>query len=183
MDRISGANFLLVDGKRMWQDRNLATNQEGTFGNAVFFNGVQEENIAVIAAAGLEPNANDNTQMITAIRALIAAAGAGVSTATISSSGWYFMIPVAGGNPLIVMGCQVTLAAGQANVQALLPTTLPNGFIGGFVTDGGAGAYSYGVSVGADNSHVEVYCQTVQAFSGSFSPRESATAHVIVVGN
>ena len=180
MDRITGANYQLVGGLRMWQDRNLAANQEGTFGNALWFNGVQEELMAVIAAGGLTPNSAANNQVITAILKLIAAA----NNAYLNDYGyWYFGLPVAGlSSPLIFAGGPVTLPAGVLSVQQLLPTSFQNSYIGGYCTDGGAGGYTYGVAAGSDLSHVEIFCPTTQLIYGAINTRGSATGRFIVVG-
>ncbi len=74
MDRISGPNYANVGGLRMWQDRNPAAGTAGTFGNAAWFNGVQEELINVMAQANIQPNAGSNTQVFQALAALFGTA-------------------------------------------------------------------------------------------------------------
>ena len=69
MDRISGANSVLVNGKRMFQDRNAQAGVlAGTFFNALWCNGVQESILAVVGAGGLTPTDSDNTQLLQAVQ-------------------------------------------------------------------------------------------------------------------
>lgn len=79
MDRINTASKavdLFGVGKHGWKNRNVATGVEPTDFNAQWCNGVQEELLAVIEAAGLAPNAGVNTQLLQAIQLLLAAPGA-----------------------------------------------------------------------------------------------------------
>ena len=81
MDRISGPNNVVVGGLRQWQDRNNSTNTLGTFGNALWFNGVQESILDPVTSLGLVPSDADNTQLFQAMRALAGSTLIGISTA------------------------------------------------------------------------------------------------------
>ena len=81
MDRISGPNNVVVGGLRQWQDRNNSTNTLGTFGNALWFNGVQESILYPVTSLGLVPSDADNTQLFQAMRALAGSTLIGISTA------------------------------------------------------------------------------------------------------
>lgn len=74
MDRINGANTIDIGGgNRGFRDRNAVGGLAGTEVTADFLNGVQEEILKVITAAGLTPDAEDLTQLWQAIVALVAA--------------------------------------------------------------------------------------------------------------
>ncbi|WP_319519626.1 hypothetical protein [uncultured Martelella sp.] len=78
MDRITGTAVAdLGGGKRGFQDEILSTgggSQEGTVVTAQWLTSVQEEIMAVIEAAGLEPDVGSWTQLRKAISTLIATA-------------------------------------------------------------------------------------------------------------
>ena len=73
MDRVSGANYVTVAGKRMFQDENLSLGISGTELEQVWHNGVQEELAHVIEQAGLGLNASDNTQLYQSLLSFLAA--------------------------------------------------------------------------------------------------------------
>ena len=73
MDRINSFNMA---AGRKWQDANPGVGQEATAQNAEWHNGVQEELIGIIIAAGLVPTAGVYNQVLTAIQQFIAAAAA-----------------------------------------------------------------------------------------------------------
>lgn len=63
-DRISGANFITVGGKRLFQNKNLGASIPGTVFDAPWQNGVQEELIAgVIEGTGQTPDVANNFQV------------------------------------------------------------------------------------------------------------------------
>ena len=73
MDRISGADTVNIgNGRRGFADQDELNGVAGTEVNARWLNGVQEELIAIMVAAGIDPNAAQNAQVITAILKLIA---------------------------------------------------------------------------------------------------------------
>ena len=75
MDRINGANTVAIGGgRRGWRKQNKETGVAGTEMHPDWFNGVQEEILAVIEAAGIAPDALVWHQLRDAILALIAAA-------------------------------------------------------------------------------------------------------------
>jgi hypothetical protein len=164
MDRISGANYALVNGLRMWQDRNLAANQEGTFGNALFFNGVQEELMGIIAAGGETPNAANNGQVLAAILSLVRQGGAGGGSLTVSGSvvSGYFFVPLVSGPPIVVnFGTFAFSGTSSPTTSILLGASFPTQYLGGFANDGGSFCLSYGISAGADLSHIDIYCPAI----------------------
>ena len=126
MDRISGPNYVTIDGERMWQDRNPATGTPGTFGNALWFNGVQEELMTLLAVAGIAPAPNVNNQVSTALYVLYGGGGA------VLGSGWQ-RLP---GGLIIQWGNGVT-ASGDEDV-VYFPTTFPNHAFNVTVTEGNA---------------------------------------------
>jgi hypothetical protein len=72
MDRINGANTIDIGGgRRGFRDRNAVGGLAGTEVTADFLNALQEEVLAVIAAASLAPDAGDLTQLLKSIRLLI----------------------------------------------------------------------------------------------------------------
>lgn len=85
MDRISGPNNVVVGGLRQWQDRNNSTNTLGTFGNALWFNGVQETLLKLVEALGMVATDADNTQVYQAIRALAGSTETQITTAGTTS--------------------------------------------------------------------------------------------------
>jgi hypothetical protein len=188
MDRIGAFGgtplAVLSNGQQGFQNQNLAAGVAGTTVVAGFLNALQEELMSLLAAAGIAPDSASYTQVLAAIQALIAEAVAGSSglTVSVTPAGWYVIFPYTGGSMILQSG-KVSLAAGTENTQQLLPTSFPTGYIDGVVSDGGAGAYSYGVSQGEDNSHIEVYCQTIQAIDGSFVTRGNVTGTYLVIGN
>lgn len=70
MDRVSGANYVTVGGKRFYQDQNLVGGITGTEFVAADFNARQEEILGVIEGAGLTASASSTTQMLAAIKRL-----------------------------------------------------------------------------------------------------------------
>lgn len=74
MERINGsavATDLHGAGKDGFRDGNKALGIAATVVNSEFMNGVQEEIIRAIEAAGLTPTAGDNTQLLQAINKLV----------------------------------------------------------------------------------------------------------------
>lgn len=74
MERINGsavAADLHGAGKDGFRDGNKALGIAATVVNSEFMNGVQEEIIRAIEAAGLTPSAGDNTQLLQAINKLV----------------------------------------------------------------------------------------------------------------
>ena len=136
MDRISGANYTTVNGDRMWQDRNQTTGQQGTFGNAAWFNGVQEELMTIIAAGSVTPNAESTNQVLQAISNLFGGGG------SVAYPGWQ-RLP--GG--LIIQWMHAVVPTGASNEPFALPTTFPNTFFNAFISLGSelpAGASAVG---------------------------------------
>jgi hypothetical protein len=75
MDRINGANTIDIGGgRRGWRKQNAAAGVSGTEFDPLWFNALQEEVMAVIAAGGLAPEALTWTQLRDAIAAMITAA-------------------------------------------------------------------------------------------------------------
>lgn len=75
MDRINGAGTVDIgSGRRGFRRQNAAAGINGTEFDPAWFNGVQEELLAVIAAGGLAPDAGSWTQVRDAIAGMIAAA-------------------------------------------------------------------------------------------------------------
>ena len=66
MDRTTGQNYIIVGGKRQFTNGPPATTIDDNF-----LNGVQEEIMTVIAAAGITPNGSIYTQLLDAINYLI----------------------------------------------------------------------------------------------------------------
>ena len=94
MDRISGANYATVNGKRVFQDVNLTTGTNGTTANALFLTGVQESIIGAVEAAGLTATDSDNTQLTTAIKDF-------VNALLVSSNIWTKQQNLAGGGVVV----------------------------------------------------------------------------------
>ena len=163
MDRISGQNFALVGGLRMWQDRNLAANQEGTFGNAAWFNGVQEELMAIIAAGGETPDPNNNNQVLTALLSLF-----GYSIGADNSG--YFSFATIDGQKLIMQFGQVTMPANLGTTSVNLPVSFNSQYLGGVVSDRTSYAFSWGVA-DVTLSNAVFYCPVVQVNSGTVQAR------------
>ena len=68
MDRFSGTNYDIDGaGHRVFRDANLGANIRGSFPNAQFLTGVQEELLKVIEGFGLVANSADNTQLYQAL--------------------------------------------------------------------------------------------------------------------
>ena len=108
MDRISGANYATVNGKRVFQDVNLTTGTNGTTVNALFLTGVQESIIGAVEAAGLTATDSDNTQLTTAITAIAARLGhyEQIFAAGYSGSAGSFTVPA------LVHSVRITLTGG-----------------------------------------------------------------------
>ena len=70
MDYFSGANYVTVGGVRQFVDLNLSTNTPGSFPNADWFNGVQNEIINLITGTGQTPSDSNQTQLETAVKIL-----------------------------------------------------------------------------------------------------------------
>jgi len=108
MDRISGANFITVAGKRQFQDLNLAANQLGTELVAVWHTGAQESILAPVEDIGLVPTDADNTQLLQAMRLY---AGANLQTITATPA-----------NPLTIQNAGIVFVnAAAGNVVITLP--------------------------------------------------------------
>lgn len=72
MDRINGAGTIDIGaGRRGFRDENLPLGVEGTEVTAAWLNAIQEEMLAVVQDAGLEPADNDWTQLLQALRRMI----------------------------------------------------------------------------------------------------------------
>ena len=74
MNRIDSENVVIVDGKRQFTD-----GPPGTILNAEFANGVQEEVVNTIEAAGLTPSSADLTQLSQAVSIISSQASGSVS--------------------------------------------------------------------------------------------------------
>lgn len=108
MDRISGANFTTIGGKRFFQDLNLAANQVGTDVVALWLNGGQESILAPVEDIGLVASDADNTQLLQAIKLY---AGANLQTITASPT-----------NPLTIQNAGTVLVNATAgNIAITLP--------------------------------------------------------------
>ncbi|WP_439596449.1 hypothetical protein [Falsiroseomonas sp.] len=80
MQRITGATAVDIGGGKLgFVDENLGAGIEGTDVSAAFLNGVQEEILHVIEAAGLSPAAGN--QLLSAISAMFGGRGALLSLA------------------------------------------------------------------------------------------------------
>jgi hypothetical protein len=75
MDRVNGANTIDIgDGRRGFRDRNALAGLAGTEVTADWLNAIQEELLAVVIAAGIEPSENDLQQVLEAIQFIVQAA-------------------------------------------------------------------------------------------------------------
>lgn len=128
MDRTSAANYTTnASGKRVYQDRNLATGIPGTTLIATDRTAIQEEMMAVIEGAGFAGNAADNTLLLQAVQKMF---GGGKAIFTTTGT---FVVP-----------------AGVTKIRPRL--WAPGGGGGGSVAQsgsagsgGGAGGYAEGV--------------------------------------
>lgn len=89
MHRIDGPG---ATPENRFTEGNPTTGQEATQVTADFLNAIQEEIIAVLAAAGISPNKANNTQLAAAITALISGGGVAVTAAgvTVADLGDFF---------------------------------------------------------------------------------------------
>lgn len=87
-------------------------------------------------------------------------------------------------NGLIInWGTVASIGAGAVTTQVYLQHTWPTGFLGGTVSDIGAGCIPYGISAGTTNSSVAIYApQYVVNTSGSVSARGTSGASFIAIG-
>lgn len=68
MDRVNGADFVDIGGgRRGFVGEDLPEGIAGTEVTDVWLNGVQEEVLAVVEDAGIEPDPEDNTQLLQAL--------------------------------------------------------------------------------------------------------------------
>ena len=75
MDRISAAGYVLnTAGNRVFTNENLATGVNGTDVDEVWLTGVQEELMAILAAAGTPPDATNNGLVLASLLKLFQAA-------------------------------------------------------------------------------------------------------------
>ena len=107
MDRISGVNTTDIGGgRRGFRDRNLSAGIPGTGFNAAWFNGIQEETLAVIEGVGIATSSSSNALLW---QALLRLTGRHVATLV--------------GNTTLTpdtAGC-VMIDASAGNVAATLP--------------------------------------------------------------
>lgn len=69
MDRTTGADWIDIGGgKRGFADRSTSGGERGTEVDADWLNGLQEELLAIIEAAGVEPDAEDRAQILAILR-------------------------------------------------------------------------------------------------------------------
>ena len=183
MDRISGANFETIGGKRFFQDLDLGTNTPGTSLVAAWFNGIQESVLAPVERAGLTPSDGDNTQLL---QALLALPG---KNWTLFTSGGTFTVPSAvtrlcaavwgaggggGGSaggaalPVAAGGGGAGFATGVFNVTpgAGITITVGAGGSGGAGTGGSTGSVN---GTGGGTSSVGSLCSATGGGGGSSS--------------
>lgn len=137
MDRTTAAGYTIVNGKRVYQDRDKPNGIVGTSLIALDRTAIQEEIMAVIEGAGLTPDASDLTQLFKAISQI----------ATGSKSAF---LPLSGGDLSgIVTGVAVTDWTKRQLVNALDADaryfknsggTVTNGYFDGVGTWGTTGA-------------------------------------------
>jgi len=123
MDRVSSSGYVTVGGVRYWQNKNLAAGIVGTTFDEVWFNGVDESIVGLIAGLGITPQNYSadgapaaDTQLLQAV--LRAAAGNVTSvtaniTLTADNAG-LVLVSAAAGNVAITMP-----AAAAANGRPL----------------------------------------------------------------
>lgn len=112
MDRISTSTKavdLYGPGKHGFKNGNLSLGIPPTDFNAEFFNGVQEELLAVIEGAGLTPDAGTLNQLQQAIQLMIAAATAQDYKASVRVATTANIANLAGGSPNAVDGIALAL--------------------------------------------------------------------------
>ena len=133
MDRITGQNYIIVDGKRQFTNGPPATTIP-----ADFLNAIQEEIMTVIAAAGITPNGSIYTQLLDALNYLISlkvlggrgyAMGGNTGAVSAEIDGLQFSDEIAI-NPAAVLSV------------ARVDTAGVNSSIRGYAMGGSAGAYS-----------------------------------------
>jgi hypothetical protein len=184
MDRIGPAGgaptALIADGQQGWVDQNLLAGQQGTNCPALYMNALMEEVLNVITAAGITPNINVWTQLLTAIGTLIT----GAVAAYVNSGGFfYFILSTVGGPNLIICGGPCVIPTGTASINQILPITFQTAFKGGVCADNGASGWGYGVQPGGDLSHCTIQCPVDQINGSGISPRPTAaTGYFICVG-
>ena len=181
MDRINVAGGsptgTLSNGAAGFLDQNLSAGQQGTNVPAAFMNAVQETLIDPITAAGLTPSLTDFTQLTQAIRLL-----GGAVEASIGASG-FIQLAAPGGEAFVLNWGAVSLNASTASQSIAVTQPFPTAFLGGLVTDAGAGAYAWALTNGADRSHVILYCPLNQNTGSGIGPRLDANGHFFAWGH
>lgn len=130
MDRTTAAGYTIVNGKRVYQDRDKPNGIAGTSLIAADRTAVQEELMNLITAAGLTPDAKDLTQVLQAINKIMSGSEMGYflksgdTAAWVTSDGW-----VVAGNSRVMSGGSGANGAIQA---------------GDYVWSDGITSYGYG---------------------------------------
>lgn len=174
MDRISSSSKaadLFGPGKHGFKDGNLATGTEPTKLNAEWFNGVQEEILAVIEAAGLAPAAANRAQLLESIR-LIAAATGGLKTFA-----GYVTLP--NGTILQWGTAQSNSAVGATGTAILFPVAFPNACWQVVMCDSGSACGVMAAGVTASKTSFTVWSKDV-ASTGAYA---SYGGRYFAVGN
>lgn len=116
MDRINGAGH----SNHMFVAENAGANVPPTEITAEWLNAVQEEIVAVVAAAGIGLNPSANNQMASAISALIAAAMGSIGAATETVSGKVELAT----NAETITGTDTVRATHPAGVKAAIQAAI-----------------------------------------------------------
>lgn len=170
MDRITGNTIDLGGGRRGFRDRNLGLGQAGTVVDAAFLNAVQEELMAVLAAAGITPSASNLAQLLAAMNVLYGGGG------TLGTNGWQ-RLP---GGLVLQWGSVLTNASGQAAVT--FPLAFPANFYRALINPLGFASAVY--APGTTNSQgVTGFNQNIVNTNSFALAPAGATVGYMAVGN
>lgn len=126
MDRVSALGYVLNGlGKRVFRDADLANGLDGTDLSALWHNGVQEEILHVIEAAGIIPGDADDTQLLQGIQASVFSA----FPASLGASGWQKLA-----SGLIVQWATGATVSGASDL-IYYPIVFPNAVLGQVVIE------------------------------------------------
>ena len=170
MDRTTGADHIdLGAGRRGFRDENVLAGVAGTELLALWLNGVQEELLAVIEAAGIEPDPQDWTQLLQALQMLFAPDAGNDVTQPMART--YMPIHpealTADGKLSVTAGAgSVTVADGQGFVH--------RGVFGVLTTDWDAAARTF-VTAASKTYHLR-WTWDVGGGTGAFALRDLADA-------
>lgn len=124
MDRTLGADYVDIGGgKRGFRDQNRAAGVVGTEVNAAFLNGLQEEVLAVIESAGIEPNKDIWTQLLEAIDKKIEAVRVllPIFPNTLTADGKFTVSQTGPGQISVAAGTTWIMRGGKSYTSALTP--------------------------------------------------------------